>query len=98
VDGQQRLRTIIDFAEDKFTLGVRAKEFQGLRYSSLSDELKERFLEYRISVDQLMDASDDSVLEIFARLNSYTVPVNAPELRHAKYQGDFRLFDPIRGS
>jgi hypothetical protein len=90
VDGQQRLRTIIEFAEDKFALGVRAKEFQGLRYSSLPDELKERFLGYRVSVDQLIDASDDSVLEIFARLNSYTVPVNPPELRHAKYQGDFK--------
>jgi uncharacterized protein DUF262 len=90
VDGQQRLRTIIEFAEDKFTLGPRAKEFQGLRYSTLTDELKERFLSYRVSVDQLINASDDDVLEIFARLNSYTVPVNAPELRHAKYQGDFR--------
>jgi hypothetical protein len=90
VDGQQRLRTIIDFAEDKFTLGPRAIEFEGLRYSMLSDELKERFLTYRIGVDQLVNATDDDVLEIFSRLNSYTVPINQPELRHAKYQGEFK--------
>jgi hypothetical protein len=30
------------------------------------------------------------VLEVFSRLNSYTVPVNPPELRHAKYQGEFK--------
>jgi len=90
VDGQQRLRTILDFADDKFALGPRAREFSGLRYSSMDDELKERFLSYSIGVDQLTGASDDDVLEIFARLNSYTVPVNAPELRHAKYQGDFK--------
>lgn len=90
VDGQQRLRTVIEFAEDKFALSTRAKEFKGLRYSGLEDEFKERFLSYPISVDQLVNASDDDVLEIFARLNSYTVPLNAPELRHAKYQGDFK--------
>ena len=90
VDGQQRLRSLIDFAEDKFALGSRAQEFRGLRYSTLSDEQKETFLSYRISVDQLINASDDDVLEIFSRLNSYTVPVNAPELRHAKFQTDFK--------
>lgn len=90
VDGQQRLRTLIDFAEDKFALTARAKEFQSLRYSTLSDDLKGTFLSYRISVDQLINATDDDVLEIFARLNSYTVPVNAPELRHAKYQTEFK--------
>lgn len=90
VDGQQRLRTLISFAEDGFALSARAKEFAGLRYSKMDDELKERFLSYRISVDQLINASDEDVLEIFARLNSYTVPVNSAELRHAKYQGEFK--------
>src|SRR5207249_5123300 len=47
VDGQQRLRTIIDFAEDRFTLTARAKEFAGLRYSTLTDDLKSVFLSYR---------------------------------------------------
>ena len=90
VDGQQRLRTILDFAADKFALTARAKEFQALRYSTLTDELKSVFLAYRISVDQLVNANDEDVLEIFARLNSYTVPVNQPELRHAKYQTEFK--------
>ncbi len=90
VDGQQRLRAIIDFSEDKFSLGPRAKEFEGSRYSTLSDEAKESFLTYQIGVDQLINASDEDVLEVFARLNSYTVSVNDPELRHAKFQSDFK--------
>ena len=32
VDGQQRLRTIIDFASGKLVLGTKAKEFKGERY------------------------------------------------------------------
>lgn len=90
VDGQQRLRAIIDFANDEILLSRRAKEFDGYRYSTLSEELKETFLTYPIAVDQLINASDEDVLEVFSRLNSYTVTLNQPELRHAKYQGNFR--------
>lgn len=90
VDGQQRLRAIIDFANDKFVLSKRTGEFAGYRYSSLSPELQQRFLEYPLAVDQLVNATTDDVLEVFARLNSYTVTLNPPEKRHAKYWGEFK--------
>ncbi len=90
VDGQQRLRTIIDFSEDKLALTKRAGEFAGLKYSTLSDEQKETFLTYAIGVEQLINASDADVLEIFSRLNSYNVTLNAAEQRHAEFQGDFK--------
>ncbi len=90
VDGQQRLRAIIEFANDRFSLTKRAKEFNGMSYSTLDKENQEIFLSYSIAVDQLINASDTDVLEVFARLNSYTLPLNAAELRHAKYQGDFK--------
>ena len=56
----------------------------------MDNELKETFLSYPIAVDQLLNASDADVLEIFARLNSYTVSLDEPELRHARYQGPFK--------
>lgn len=90
VDGQQRLRTILDFSEDKLQLTKRAGEFAGLKYSSLDDEHKEIFLTYAIGVEQLINASDMDVLEIFSRLNSYNVTLNAAEQRHAEFQGDFK--------
>lgn len=90
VDGQQRLRAILDFADDKITLSKRTKEFSGYKFSTLSDELQEKFLSYPLAVDQLINAKDEVVLDIFARLNSYNVKLNAPELRHAAYQGDFK--------
>lgn len=90
VDGQQRISAILDFAEDKIVLNKRAKEFAGLRYSTLDPEYQEIFLSYLIAVEQLVNASDDDVLEVFARLNSYTLPLNRQELRHAKFSGDFK--------
>src|SRR3546814_15892 len=42
VDGQQRLRAIIEFSDDKFALSKRAGEFAGTRYSTLQTELQER--------------------------------------------------------
>ena len=91
VDGQQRMRAILDFANDVFPLNKRAGEFVGLKYSTMSEEQQEIFLSYPIAVDQLVNASDTDVLEVFARLNSYTVVLNAAEKRHAKYQGDFKF-------
>src|SRR5262245_42721892 len=90
VDGQQRLRTIIEFAADEWPLTARAGEFNGVTYSELPDDLKERFLTYPIAVEQLVNASDDDVLAMFARLNTYNVALSPAELRHAKYQGEFK--------
>lgn len=90
VDGQQRIKAIIEFAQDKIILTERAKEFAGLTYSTLQRQQQEDFLSYAVGVGQLINATDSEVLEIFARLNSYTVSVNSPELRHAIYQGPFR--------
>ncbi|WP_273453264.1 DUF262 domain-containing protein [Nevskia ramosa] len=90
VDGQQRLRAIIEFADDKFALSKRAGEFSGSRYSTLSEDLQERFLSYAIAVDQLVNANDSDVLEVFARLNSYSVALNAAEKRHAEFQSEIK--------
>ena len=90
VDGQQRLRTIHEFANNEFALGRRAEEFEGKRYAHLEEEEQKRFLSYLISVEQLFNASDEEVLNIFHRLNAYGLALNPQELRHGKYQGAFR--------
>jgi hypothetical protein len=90
VDGQQRLRAIFDFADDKLRLTKRAAEFEGLRYSDLAEEYQQAFLGYTFVAEQLINASDEQVLEVFARMNTYTVALNAAELRHAQFQGEFK--------
>jgi hypothetical protein len=91
VDGQQRLRAIIKFADDKLTLTKRSKNFAGVNYGSLSDEEKQNFLSYQVGVGQLINATDEDVLEIFSRLNSSNFKLNAAELRHAEFYGDFKV-------
>jgi hypothetical protein len=56
----------------------------------MDSDQQEAFLSYPIAVEQLVNATDDDVLEVFSRLNSYTLPLNDQENRHAKYQGDFK--------
>jgi hypothetical protein len=90
VDGQQRLRAILDFADDRFALTSRAGDLAGLRYSTLDNDQQERFLSYTLAVEQLLNATDSDVLEVFARLNSYTTTLNPAERRHAQFQGPFK--------
>ena len=54
VDGQQQLRAIVDFANDKIVLSDRAGDLAGLKYSTLPADLQETFLSYAIAVDQLI--------------------------------------------
>lgn len=90
VDGQQRLRAIVEYTSDAWALGAKAREYSGLKYSQLEETDKERLLSYAIGIDNLMNASDDHVLEIFARMNTYTVALTPPELRHAAFNGRFQ--------
>ena len=85
VDGQQRLRAILEFSSGKLRLGSKAPNFQGMYYPDLNEEYQERFLSYKLTAVQLLNASDSDVLEVFARLNSYSVKVTPAELRHAEY-------------
>jgi hypothetical protein len=88
VVSQSVVREIVD--GQQLSLTKRAGNFAHLRYQDLEKDTQENFLSYAISVDQLVNATDEDVLEVFARLNSYTVPLNDAELRHAKYQGEFK--------
>lgn len=92
VDGQQRIRSIVEFADNKFILNNKSEKYQGKQYADLSDNEQEIFLGYAITAEQLLNATDDDVIDIFARLNSYTVSLNAAEKRHAKYQTELKFY------
>jgi uncharacterized protein DUF262 len=63
VDGQQRLTTIKEFLDDKFTV-------DGKKYSQLDPKVKEAFLKYEIAIIDLdLQQDDPQIIEIFKRLN-----------------------------
>lgn len=98
VDGQQRLRAILEFASGNLKLSSKSPNFKGKTYRDLSVEDQEQFLAYRIPVVQLVNANDAEVLEVFARLNSYSVKVTPAELRHAEFSEPVKwaIYDAAR--
>lgn len=92
VDGQQRVRSIVEFANDDFALNNKSENYKGKKYSDLPDDIQQSFLGYTITAEQLLNATDDDVIDIFARLNSYTVALNAAEKRHASFQTELKFF------
>lgn len=91
VDGQQRINTITDFHANKFAISGDSK-FAGLRFSELDEDDQDRFTTYSVPVDVLKNATKANVLQMFRRMNAYTLPLNSAEKRHSGFQGEFKWF------
>ena len=91
VDGQQRSMAIQAFMENEFKISGNS-EYAGKTFSKLDEDIQRSFLEYQISLDIFIGATQSDIRQTFRRINSYNVPLNAPELRHATFQGDFKWF------
>lgn len=94
VDGQQRSVAILDFYDDKLRISKSAEneDVRNKKYSELDPDSKQAFLDYGIDVDLFVSATSTEVVEVFRRMNSYTVPLNPEEQRHATFQGKFKWF------
>lgn len=91
IDGQQRLRAILDFLNDGFKVSkIHNEEFGDKYFSELPDDIKEKFLKYLLVTNVVLSPEDKVVLGIFARLNSYTIVLNNTERWNAKYFGVFK--------
>ena len=95
IDGQQRLRAIWDFFDDKFKMPkntdpIDGEDVAGLTYSNLPDELRMRMDIYPLDVVVVEDIDEDEVREMFLRLQNGTT-LKAQEKRNA-YPGNMRGF------
>jgi hypothetical protein len=96
VDGQQRLRAIFQFMEDRFSLTEsKDRRWKNKRYSELSQELQENLINYDLTIEELTGYSDDDIRDIFVRMNKYVVKLSPQELRHARDHG--RFYDFVEG-
>ncbi len=98
IDGQQRLTSFFSFIDGKLPDGNDFKlsglkvftELNGKKYSELSDELQDKIRYYKIRTIKFKKESDNDLqFEIFARLNTGSVPLNEQELRNCIYRGKF---------
>lgn len=90
IDGHQRVKSIVRFLKNEFALnsvGVLS-EFKSFRFHTLP-EREQRFLKMRIVRAVIISHESHSSMrfEIFERLNSGAISLNAQELRNSIYRG-----------
>jgi hypothetical protein len=90
VDGQQRIRSIIEFRDGQFSVR-HPRSGKRVKFEDLGKE-KEVFLFRQLSVAQLVHASDSDVIDIFGRINSVSKTLNSQEKRNAQFSGEFKQF------
>lgn len=91
VDGQQRIRTILEFVAGNFTvLSAHNADHAGQKFEDLDEEVQGSILQYEVGVDLLYNLSLADMLDIFARINTYSVTLNTQEKLNAKYLGVFK--------
>lgn len=89
LDGQQRLRAILDFMGDKFAVDGqiepsdnKIQALHGLTYSKLPDAVRSRFRRFPIGTVRLREYLPEEPGELFFRLNTLTA-LTAAEHRNA---------------
>jgi hypothetical protein len=91
IDGQQRISAVLDFINGKYALSTNIdNKVAGKKFSQLSDEQKDKIREYPFFCEVFYGLDDKDVLQMFARLNTYSVALNAQELRNGRYFGYFK--------
>jgi uncharacterized protein with ParB-like and HNH nuclease domain len=85
-DGQQRLRTIIEFINNEFPLGTdlqyQSKIISKLYFKELDQETKEYFLNYNLTFSTIIESTHEEIRDLFARLQK-GMGLNQAELRRA---------------
>jgi hypothetical protein len=103
VDGQQRLRTILQFVgiersedQDEENFNQFALEklpvtslYKDESFADVLGDRRKRFYQYEISVRFLYTEDRREVEDVFKRLNKFTMPLKPQELRNATYHGAF---------
>lgn len=104
VDGQQRLRTILQFiglereedrhnaeSSNNFLLDVLPEDspHRGKVFADVTGEARKRFFQYEICVRFLYTENIKEIEDVFKRLNKFQMPLKAQELRNATFHGPF---------
>lgn len=101
VDGQQRIRTVLQFVGsetdpdqvgyNKFVLDKlpSLSQLRNKSFMDLSDDEKSALYGYKFAVRYLNTASDGELRDMFERLNRFLTPLKPQELRNARFTGPF---------
>lgn len=90
IDGQQRLYSIYRFLDNQFALAPLEvlKEFSGKRFYELPTKTQRQLKTHTLRCVLITNESHPDIkFDVFERLNTNTVPLNAQELRNCVYRG-----------
>ncbi|MCG7502222.1 DUF262 domain-containing protein [Tenacibaculum sp. Mcav3-52] len=83
VDGQQRTTTILSYIKDEDVFALNRLPIK--KFSELTKEEKEDFLNYEVSVRYMKNANTEQIKEIFQRINSTEYSLNSTERLNAQW-------------
>jgi hypothetical protein len=94
VDGQQRLSTLFEFANNRFPVSEKSAvatiaSFRGKYFQNFPNDVKASFWDYTFAVEYLPSSNEDIINNIFDRINRNVAKLTPQELRHAKFSGEF---------
>jgi hypothetical protein len=90
IDGQQRIRAILSFIRGEFSLQEPyTGDYKNKTFKELPDNIRAKFLRYNLNYNEITDASDEQLREIYSRVNKYSSVLNKQEFRRADFPGDF---------
>lgn len=95
IDGQQRLFSIYRFLENQFPLtGLEVlKDLNGLRFHQIPPKLQRQLATHSLRCVLITNESHPEIkFDVFERLNTNTVPLNAQELRNCIYRGSLNNY------
>lgn len=91
IDGQQRIRAVFDFVAGKYRIAPSVSAaFGGKTFDTLTEDQRDTINEFSFTVYQYKSLNDADVLDMFARLNTYSEQLSAQELRNGKWFGAFK--------
>lgn len=85
IDGQQRLTTIKNYIDGIFTKPLKTIS----SYDNLSDDQRKSFLEYQAVFRDIGSVDQDTIREIFRRINLTKFKLEDIEVHNAVYDGHF---------
>lgn len=90
VDGQQRIRAVLEFLEGAYAIDSKDTPSWGdMYFDDLNESDKKKLFTYNFIVRILPDIDDVLIRSIFQRLNRNVLALNKQELRQATYWGSF---------
>ena len=104
IDGQQRLSTIFEFINGRtddgkmFILTKKQhprpetfpNQLEGLTFQTLPHKLKQALWSYKLSFEELEDATESDIRDMFVRLNISGERLNEQEIRKSLFDGAFK--------